>query len=176
MCLLGKRSRQRHHLGFRLNREAHGYHTYYVQLTQKRAHSGYRHRSLHHKKLSISQFVNWPGAPHQDNNRVQPAFLRPQRAKKAGNQTQSCLYPPASNRRSSGVLWLAPKHREGLTDVPTGARPSHGCQHLCGHIHRCLGSTVKPLCSIPSSTRCFSPPNASTPSMHTKLFTSCCLW
>lgn len=81
-----------------------------------------------------------------------------------------------SNRRSSGVLCLGPKHREGLMDVLKGARPSRGCQHLCGHVHRCLGLTIKPLCSVPSSTSCFSPPNASAPSMHTKLFTSCCLY
>lgn len=80
-----------------------------------------------------------------------------------------------SNRRSSGVLCLGPKHREGLMDVLKGARPSRGCQHLCGHVHRCLGLTIKPLCSVPSSTSCFFPPNASAPSMHTKLFTSCCL-
>ena len=91
--------------------------------------------------------------------------------KKAGDQTQPCLYPAVSNRRSSKVLCLAPKHREGMMDVPTGLRPSCGCQHLCGHIHRCLGLTVKPVCSIPRSTSCFSPPNASTPSTHTKLHT-----
>lgn len=77
-----------------------------------------------------------------------------------------------SNRRSSGVLCLGPKHGEGLMDVLKGARPSCGCQHLCRHVHRCLGLTIKPLCSVPSSTSCFSPPNASPPSMHTKLFTS----